>query len=417
MHLKINIVLAGFLSISLGSTAQQLEKPIVNKKTVFEGNKETIAVEAEHNYKQSKNEIRQWYRTSSTETPKVGRDEDENHNLGASNNAYLEILPDTRVTAEDELIVGENFSNEAGQMGILHYKVKFSTPGRYYVWARIFSMGAEDNGLHVGIDGTWPEHGQRMQWCQGKKEWTWGSAQRTELIHCGVAKQIYLDIQKAGIHDIQFSMREDGVELDKFLLTKDIDYVPNGEGPAEIKKQLTALSYIDEIGKTVNGTKIMKAIDFPIENTNFYVDNAWLAINPEKHKEATVTTDFPYENGVYDIIFVGVGENDGQSGFQMLINGKEVGKYSAPLSKNSFEESIKYNKLWKNIALKKSDKITVIATVGTDGTEFTRGRWGGIVFAPKSKGKDVLKNSKVFSIKKNVGSETIVSGSITNTKK
>jgi hypothetical protein len=29
-------------------------------------------------------------------------------------------------------------------------------------------------------------------------------------------------------------MREDSVELDKFILTKDIDYVPNGEGPAEI---------------------------------------------------------------------------------------------------------------------------------------------------------------------------------------
>ena len=417
MKLKNSILMAGFLSISLSSTAQQFEKPTVNEKTVFEGNKETIAVEAEHFYKQSKNEIRQWYRTSSTEAPKVGRDEDEQHSLGASNNAYLEILPDTRVTAEDELIVGVNFSNEAGQMGILHYKVNISSPGRYYVWARIFSMGAEDNGLHVGIDGTWPEHGQRMQWCEGKNEWTWGSAQRKELIHCGVAKEIYLDIEKAGIHDIQFSMREDGVELDKFLLTKDIDYVPNGEGPIEIKKQLTALSYIDEIGKTVNGTKIMKAIDFPIENTSFYVDNVWLAINPEKHKEATVTTDFPFENGVYDIIFIGVGENDGQSGFQMLVNGKEVGKYSAPLSKNSFEESIEYNKLWKNIELKKSDKITVIATVGTDGTEFTRGRWGGIVFAPKSKGKDVLKNSKAFSIKKNVGSETIVSGSVTNVKK
>ncbi|WP_324023656.1 hypothetical protein QSV08_12425 [Maribacter sp. BPC-D8] len=413
MKLKINIVLAGFLSISLGSIAQQLEEPTINENVFFEGNDEIITVEAEHFYKQSKSKIRQWYRKSSTEATKMARDEDEKYHLGASNNTYLEILPDTRVTAEDELIAGENFSNEAGQMGILHYKVNISSPGRYYVWARIFSMGAEDNGLHVGIDENWPEHGQRMQWCEGKNEWTWGSAQRTKLIHCGVAKQIYLDIKKAGIHDIQFSMREDGVKLDKFLLTKDIDYIPNGKGYAEIKKQATALSYIDEIAKTVNGTKIMKAIDFPIKNTNFYLDNAWLAINPEKYKEAAVSTDFPFENGMYDIIFIGVGENDGQSGFQMLVNGNEVGKYSAPLSKNSFEESIKYNKLWKNIEFKKGDKVTVVATVGTDGTEFTRGRWGGIIFAPKLKGKDILENSKAFSIKKNVGSETIVSGSVT----
>ncbi|WP_051219172.1 hypothetical protein [Flavobacterium frigidarium] len=404
--------MGGLLS-TLQAMAQNLEKPLVTENNHFDGKKDIIAVEAEHFYKQSKNQIRQWYRTSSIETPKVGRDEDENHQLGASNNTYLEILPDTRVTAEDELIVGENFSNEAGKMGILHYKVHINTPGRYYVWARIFSMGAEDNGLHVGIDGTWPENGQRMQWCEGKNEWTWGSAQRTELIHCGVAKQIYLDIEKSGIHDIQFSMREDGVEFDKFLLTKDIDYVPNGEGPVEIKNQATALSYIDEIAKTVKGTKIINATDFPTENTTFYLDNAWLAINPEKYKEAAVTTNFPYENGIYDIIFIGVGENDGQSGFQMLVDGNEVGKYTAPLSKNSFEESIKYNKLWKNVELKKGDTVTVIASVGTDGSEFTRGRWAGILFAPKSKGKDVLQNSKAFSIKKNVGSETIVSGSVT----
>lgn len=234
MKLRTRILIMGGLLSTLQAMAQNLEKPLVTENNHFDGKKDIIAVEAEHFYKQSKNQIRQWYRTSSIEIPKVGRDEDENHNIGASNNAYLEILPDTRVTAEDELIVGENFSNEAGQMGILHYKINISSPGRYYVWARIFSTGAEDNGLHVGIDGTWPEHGQRMQWCEGKNEWTWGSAQRTELIHCGVAKQIYLDIEKAGIHDIQFSMREDGVEFDKFLLTKDIDYVPNTEGPAEI---------------------------------------------------------------------------------------------------------------------------------------------------------------------------------------
>jgi len=65
-----------------------------------------------------------------------------------------------------------------------------------------------------------------MQWCDGKNAWTWASKQRTEKEHCGVPKEIYLDIEKAGIHDIQFSMREDGFEMDKFILTKDIDYVP-----------------------------------------------------------------------------------------------------------------------------------------------------------------------------------------------
>jgi len=60
-------------------------------------------------------------------------------------------------------------------MAVLTYNVHFSTPGRYYVWARAYSTGSEDNGLHVGLNGDWPASGQRMQWCQGKNNWRWES--------------------------------------------------------------------------------------------------------------------------------------------------------------------------------------------------------------------------------------------------
>ena len=74
----------------------------------------------------------------------------------------------------------------------------------------------------------------RMQWCEGKNQWTWASAQRTEKAHCGEKKEIYLDIEKPGLHDIQFSMREDGFEMDKFILTTDSNYVPKESGLASV---------------------------------------------------------------------------------------------------------------------------------------------------------------------------------------
>ncbi|NND80573.1 MAG: hypothetical protein HKN53_11795, partial [Maribacter sp.] len=188
----------------------ELTVPIIDGKNFFEEKNGTVTVEAEYFYKQSKTEIRQWYRTTKHETPEIGRDEDENHGSSASNNAYLEILPDTRVTHNDTLIRGGNFSNEPGRMAIVNYKVRINNPGRYYVWVRAFSTGGEDNGVHVGLNGEWPAHGQRMQWCDGKNKWTWASKQRTKEVHCGVPHQIYLDIAESGIHDIQFSMREDG---------------------------------------------------------------------------------------------------------------------------------------------------------------------------------------------------------------
>jgi hypothetical protein len=206
-------------------------KPFIDKDVVFEEVDGVVAVEAEHFFQQDKTETRAWYLTTAKHTPQVRPDGDENHAAGAGGGAYLEVLPDTRRTHGDPMNKGENFSNEPGKLAILRYKVHFNNPGRYYVWARIYSTGTEDNGLHVGIDGTWPESGQRMQWT-AKRQWAWGSKQRTEQVHSGVKHKLYLDIEKAGPHVIQFSMREDGTEFDKWMMVREkLDSV-RGTGPA-----------------------------------------------------------------------------------------------------------------------------------------------------------------------------------------
>lgn len=146
--------------------------------------------------------------------------DDPSHAASASGQAYLEALPDTRVTHDDVLVRGENFSNKPGKIAIIGYPIRFTTPGRYYVWVRAYSTGTEDNGIHVGLNGQWPASGQRMQWCEGQNAWTWASKQRTKEEHCGVEKQIYLDIPSAGVHTVNFSMREDGFEFDAFVLTQ-----------------------------------------------------------------------------------------------------------------------------------------------------------------------------------------------------
>jgi len=224
MKLYCIIMLALLAAFQLN--AQYLSKPLVKQDVVFEEVNGKVAVEAEHFYKQTKTDVRQWYITSPGNIPDVQPDHDGDHTQEASNNAYIEILPDTRVTHDDKLVHDQNFCNESGKMAIVHYQVKINNPGRYYVWVRAFSTGTEDNGIHVGFNDTWPANGQRMQWCEGKNEWTWASKQRTNEVHCGVPGEIYLDFEKAGIYDIQFSMREDGFEMDKFILTNNNEYDP-----------------------------------------------------------------------------------------------------------------------------------------------------------------------------------------------
>src|SRR5690606_31279278 len=136
-----------------------------------------------------------------------------------SGGAYLEILPDTRATHHDRLIRGENFSVEPGAMAVLSYKVHFASAGRYQVWARVYSTGGEDNGMHFGLNGEWPESGKRWQTTK-KHAWSWDNRQRTRDVHSGIPGQLYLDVPSAGEHVVQVSMREDGVELDKTLLTR-----------------------------------------------------------------------------------------------------------------------------------------------------------------------------------------------------
>jgi hypothetical protein len=389
----ILICLITLTLFALKSKAQEsrFTASIIDEKNVFEEKDGMVAVEAEYFYKQSRSEMRQWYRTTRHQAPEIGRDEDENHGSSASNHTYIEILPDTRVSHDDKLIHGENFSNEPGKMAILHYKVKINSPGRYFVWVRAFSTGSEDNGLHVGLNGEWPDHGQRMQWCEGKNQWTWASKQRTKEVHCGIPHEIYLDIQESGTHDIQFSMREDGFEFDKFILTKDQNYIPSDNGPGVVLNWPEP-SYFQRIGTSVIENKTLPVDDFPIEGTGFYRDagRRWLAINPNKQKEAMTTTTFNFRSGAYDVVFVGVGENDGQSRFTVAINNKELGSYAPALTQKMFEEGSNFNALWENVQLKKGDSISVAARIGSaDGNEWARARWAGLIFTPVGKGKEV----------------------------
>lgn len=188
---------------------------------------ETLFIEAERFSSQTRAEMRQWHIFSAQSSPQIAPDGDPPHLEGASGGAYVELLPDTRRSHGDKLIRGENFTEEGGAMAVLSYRVTFPAAGRYCVWVRAYSTTSEDNGLHFGLDGQWPESGARWQTVQ-KNGWHWDCAQRTEKVHTGVPMQLWLDVEKAGAHDLLMSMREDGIEVDQLALTTDVNWRPDG---------------------------------------------------------------------------------------------------------------------------------------------------------------------------------------------
>ena len=162
-----------------------------------------------------------WTLTDSQNIPNILPDPDPPHHISASGFANLELLPDRRVTHDDENIGGVTFWGDSGSGPRLEYTLDIPEPGRYLVWVKSFSTGTEDNGIHVGLNGNAIPSGDRIQWCGGKNNWTWSSAQRVDENHCGVPKTIFLDIDNAGNNNIVFYAREDGFEIDQFLLLKD----------------------------------------------------------------------------------------------------------------------------------------------------------------------------------------------------
>ena len=163
-----------------------------------------------------------WVRTQS-DTPQQEVDPDGNHSSSASGEVYLEVLPDFRVTHEDAFHPSGSLWN-AGSGPELTYTINFPEAGRYFVHLRAYSTGSEDNGAHVGINDDFPPQARRVQWCAGKNRWTWSSAQRDSggAGSCGVEKTVFIDVPTPGAHTINIQSREDGFELDRVVMIKDL---------------------------------------------------------------------------------------------------------------------------------------------------------------------------------------------------
>jgi len=170
-----------------------------------------IRVEAEDFVTQRLTEKRKWCRKQNCP--------EEWQRIASGREDFIAITPDSRLTHDDRLIRGENFTNKPGKMAVISYDIDFPMAGRWYVWVRTFSRGSEDNSVHVGLNGDWPESGARMQYCPGRNQWYWDSRQRTIEDHCGVIGGIWIDVPSAGQHSVEFSMREDGFIMDAFYLT------------------------------------------------------------------------------------------------------------------------------------------------------------------------------------------------------
>jgi len=117
----------------------------------------------------------------------------------------------------------------------LDYQISFVKTGTHYVWIRGWGNGGGDDSCHTGLDGEEIDTCDRMQgW---NLNYTWSNSSMD-------GPRSTFEVTSVGIHTFNLWMREDGLIVDKIVLTTNPDYVPTGDGPAENPRGIPAYATV-----------------------------------------------------------------------------------------------------------------------------------------------------------------------------
>ena len=136
---------------------------------------------------------------------------------GAGNAASMITTPDYGALSEG-----------GADAPMMSYFLHFDRPGTHYVWVRGWGgeLDGESHGdsVHIGLNG---EIASGPEGIGGfsTSDWQWSRA----VADGAVAT---LEVPSAGLHALNVWMREDGLAVDKIVVTSDPAFVPAGKGPA-----------------------------------------------------------------------------------------------------------------------------------------------------------------------------------------
>jgi len=154
---------------------------------------------------------------------------------------YFDISKKTSTHEWVRTVIGNSSNDDAmittpdeGQLAatpedtpMLSYMVYFNHPGKHYIWVRGLGdtnesgVGNSDS-IQIGLNGELADTAYRID--QFPSEWTWSR-------HTPSNPVASLNVVNAGVNIVNLWMREDGLAIDKFVITSDPKFVPTGFGP------------------------------------------------------------------------------------------------------------------------------------------------------------------------------------------
>lgn len=148
---------------------------------------------------------------------------------------------ETMVGASDGVAIVTNPNNGALRLTEANspevaYFANFESTGTWYLWVRgkgdtnAKGEGRNDS-LHAGLNGSLQTSADKIE--NFPASWTWSNSTRD-------GNRASINISTAGINSINLWMREDGLAVDKILLTQDANYQPTNNGPEQYDGTSTA---------------------------------------------------------------------------------------------------------------------------------------------------------------------------------
>jgi hypothetical protein len=166
--------------------------------------------------------------------------------------------------------LGASFYNAgySTQSPQLDYEINFLKTGTYYVWILAWAASGTDDSCHVGLDGE--ETPLSSNWSGGGNNWSNDRYPETG--------QAQFDVNTPGLHVLNIWVREDGLIVDKILLTTNPNYTPTGSGPPESWRgsRLKAYNPIPADGATHTETWVSLSWtpgDFAVSHDVYIGDN------------------------------------------------------------------------------------------------------------------------------------------------
>jgi hypothetical protein len=118
---------------------------------------------------------------------------------------------------------GGGGSDYAANSERLEYEINFVKTGTHYVWILAWGASGTDDSCHAGLDGEATPLSDNLSGWSGDYEWNNSRYQRPE--------RAQIEITSTGPHTLNIWVREDGLIIDKIVLTTNPNFTLSGSEP------------------------------------------------------------------------------------------------------------------------------------------------------------------------------------------